>query len=93
MFIKNFCQKGSGRKPPPKIILPKLICMIVSRSPLQQPRLEEVCVTRHHPQSRDVIAGKAANQFGLTWDRCYDFLNIFAEKFSEKIGVFDSKQS
>jgi hypothetical protein len=22
-----------------------------------------------------------------------DFLNIFAEKFSEKIGVFDSKQS
>jgi hypothetical protein len=28
-----------------------------------------------------------------TGDRCYDFLNIFAEKFSEKIGVFDSKQS
>jgi hypothetical protein len=28
-----------------------------------------------------------------TWDRCYDFLNIFAEKFFEKIGVFDSKQS
>jgi hypothetical protein len=28
-----------------------------------------------------------------TRDRCYDFLNIFAEKFSEKIGVFDSKQS
>jgi hypothetical protein len=26
------------------------------------------------------------------WVRCYDFLNIFAEKFSEKIGVFDSKQ-
>jgi hypothetical protein len=29
----------------------------------------------------------------LTWDRCYDFLNILAEKFSEKIGVFASKQS
>jgi hypothetical protein len=29
----------------------------------------------------------------LPRDRCYDFLNIFAEKFSEKIGVFDSKQS
>jgi hypothetical protein len=28
-----------------------------------------------------------------SWDRCYDFLNIFAEKFSEKIGGFDSKQS
>jgi hypothetical protein len=28
-----------------------------------------------------------------TRDRCYDFLNTFAEKFSEKIGVFDSKQS
>jgi hypothetical protein len=27
------------------------------------------------------------------WDRCYDFLNIFAEKFSEKFGFFDSKQS
>jgi hypothetical protein len=26
-------------------------------------------------------------------DRCYDFLKIFAEKFSETIGVFDSKQS
>jgi hypothetical protein len=26
-------------------------------------------------------------------DRCYDFKNIFAEKFGEKIGVFDSKQS
>jgi hypothetical protein len=25
------------------------------------------------------------------WDRCCDFLNIFAKKFSEKIGVFDSK--
>jgi hypothetical protein len=24
-------------------------------------------------------------------DRCYDFKNIFAEKFSEKIGGFDSK--
>jgi hypothetical protein len=27
-------------------------------------------------------------QHRVTWDRCYDFLNIFAEKFSEKIGVF-----
>jgi hypothetical protein len=22
------------------------------------------------------------------WDRCYDFLNIFTEKFGQKIGVF-----
>jgi hypothetical protein len=29
----------------------------------------------------------------VTCDRCYDFLNIFGEKFSEKFGVFDSKQS
>jgi hypothetical protein len=28
----------------------------------------------------------------LNLDRCYDFWNIFAEKFSKKIGVFDSKQ-
>jgi hypothetical protein len=24
----------------------------------------------------------------VLWDRCYDFKNIFAEKFSENIGVF-----
>jgi hypothetical protein len=29
----------------------------------------------------------------ISKDRCYDFINIFAEKFGEKIGVFDSKQS
>jgi hypothetical protein len=29
----------------------------------------------------------------VTRDRCYDYLNIFAKKFGEKIGVFDSKQS
>jgi hypothetical protein len=28
-----------------------------------------------------------------TWDRCYDFLNIFAKKIGEKIGAFHSKQS
>jgi hypothetical protein len=28
----------------------------------------------------------------VTRDRCYDFLKYFAEKFSEKIGVFDSNQ-
>jgi hypothetical protein len=27
------------------------------------------------------------------WDRCYDCLNIFAEKFDEKIGVLGSKHS
>jgi hypothetical protein len=32
-------------------------------------------------------------KFRVTRDRSYDFKNIFAEKFSEKIGVFDSKQS
>jgi hypothetical protein len=29
----------------------------------------------------------------LAWGRCYDLSNIFAEKFSEKVGVFYSKQS
>jgi hypothetical protein len=29
----------------------------------------------------------------VTWDRCYDFLNFFAEKFGEENGVFYSKQS
>jgi hypothetical protein len=31
-------------------------------------------------------------QFFGNWDRCYDFLNIFAEFFGEKIGAFDTKQ-
>jgi hypothetical protein len=39
-------------------------------------------------------SGELKINFGLecrvTRDRCYDFLNIFAEKFSEKIGVFCS---
>jgi hypothetical protein len=29
----------------------------------------------------------------VTWDRCYDFKNIFAKKIGEKIDVLDSKQS
>jgi hypothetical protein len=36
---------------------------------------------------------KEIYQHHLIWDRCYDFLNIFAEKLSDKIAVFDSKQS
>jgi hypothetical protein len=28
----------------------------------------------------------------ITWDRRYGFKNIFADKFSENIGVFDWKQ-
>jgi hypothetical protein len=26
--------------------------------------------------------------YATSWDRCYDFLNILDEKFSENIGVF-----
>jgi hypothetical protein len=33
------------------------------------------------------------SMYKQTRDRCYEFKNIFAEKFSEKIGVFYSKQS
>jgi hypothetical protein len=29
-----------------------------------------------------------SSKSSVTRDRCYDFLNIFAEKFSENIGVF-----
>jgi hypothetical protein len=38
-----------------------------------------------------VRLGRSARTSGR--GRYYDFLNIFAEKFGEKIGVFDSKQS
>jgi hypothetical protein len=33
---------------------------------------------------------RCSKQKANTRDRCYDFLNIFAEKFSENIGVFYS---
>jgi hypothetical protein len=36
------------------------------------------------------ISGHFVQHF---WGRCYDFLNIFAEKFYEKFSVFDLKQS
>jgi hypothetical protein len=42
------------------------------------------------------VQGGLSDEFitaNIPRDRCYDYLNIFAEKFSEKIGVFDSKQS
>jgi hypothetical protein len=53
------------------------------------------------PESRTAIGSaikrspvKAKKNSSCTyWDRCYDFLNIFAEKFSEKFGAFDSRQS
>jgi hypothetical protein len=37
--------------------------------------------------------GKSSVTASPSRDLCYDFKNIFAEKISEKIGVFDSKQS
>jgi hypothetical protein len=37
-----------------------------------------------------VHVGTYVCMYTPTWDRCYDFLNIFAEKLSEKIGIFDS---
>jgi hypothetical protein len=40
----------------------------------------------------DILSSRMS-RFVWIWDRCYDILNIFAEKISEKIGVFDSKQS
>jgi hypothetical protein len=41
-------------------------------------------------ESLDQVRGLSRRQ---SWDRSYDFLNIFAKKFREKIGVFDPKQS
>jgi hypothetical protein len=42
--------------------------------------------------TRTEVSGKKQWPDRPTWDRCYDFLNIFAEKFG-KISVFDSTQS
>jgi hypothetical protein len=41
----------------------------------------------------ETARGPTPEQTRIFRDRCYDFLNILAEKFGEKIGVFDSKQS
>jgi hypothetical protein len=38
-------------------------------------------------------AMKCLKTEALSRDRCYDYLNIFAKNFGEKIDVFDSKQS
>jgi hypothetical protein len=44
-----------------------------------------------------ILSQVSVNASSLKWpccrDRCYVFLNIFAEKFGEKISVFDWKQS
>jgi hypothetical protein len=42
-----------------------------------------------------VSTGLGSTRTSVTnsWDRCYDFENIFAEKFSENIGVFCSNYS
>jgi hypothetical protein len=48
-----------------------------------------------HPTNgdeRELRSGSVQVELPI-WDRCYDFLNIFAKKIGEKIGVFDSKQS
>jgi hypothetical protein len=36
---------------------------------------------------------KQSPEIRSIWDLCYDFKNIFGKKFSEKIVVFDLKQS
>jgi hypothetical protein len=46
-----------------------------------------------HRAAADVdMLADAVERHRMTWDRCYDFKKI-SEKFSEKIGIFDSKQS
>jgi hypothetical protein len=54
----------------------------------------EVVVGTKLEQEVAAVVGGDVDRHGDdgTWDRCYDFLNIFAEKFSEKIGVFDLRK-
>jgi hypothetical protein len=50
--------------------------------------------TRKRPANRTSKTGKAVYSTAVqSRVRCYDFLNVLAEKIGEKIGVFDSKQS
>jgi hypothetical protein len=45
------------------------------------------------PHVEDVkVSGAILRRFVAAWDRCYDFVNIFAEKLGEKIGfLFKTK--
>jgi hypothetical protein len=44
-------------------------------------------------QANELKISEMGPPFRSRLTRCYDVLNIFAEKFGEKIGVFGSKQS
>jgi hypothetical protein len=53
---------------------------------------------KHYQEDREISVNGCAPRTGIalanmTRDQCYDLLNIFAETFCEKIGIFDSKQS
>jgi hypothetical protein len=52
-----------------------------------QPNILEPPTTSAFPELL-VDAAAADGAKGDLGDRCYDFLNIFAENFCEKIGVF-----
>jgi hypothetical protein len=57
--------------------------------------LQDVLRQAVRAEGRRVRTGGHFGRFGqgVQIGQCYDFFNIFAEKFSEKIGIFDSKQS
>jgi hypothetical protein len=49
----------------------------------------KICLNAECIQDKAVFFN-APRGLKTIWDRCYDFLNIFGEKFSENIGIFCS---
>jgi hypothetical protein len=65
-----------------------------SSEELDDLRLEcnELVIRKMNIESEiECYKGQVGPAVSVTRDRCYDFKNIFAEKFCEKIGVFSPK--
>jgi hypothetical protein len=60
---------------------------------MQNQHLKKCLIFFKYVGHSSFAAASAKVMNSVTRDRCYDYLKIFAEKFGDKIGIFDSKQS
>jgi hypothetical protein len=61
-----------------------ILCPYIPESTTYQPM--RLFISHQEPKTLSIVK----NGGGSTWDRCYDFVNIFAEKFSEHFCIFCS---
>jgi hypothetical protein len=74
---------------------PALPCFFWGHPSLEMLQLAEDRVEGEtvHKLQKYVMPTQAKKKTTNIWDRCYDFLNIFAKKFGEKMAFFYSKHS